>query len=212
MKYNARLKREIPKGWNVNSLSDVVNNIAAGTRPGERLQELYYTPLDDIPMRRMSFYGGQSHEEAKSSLILYQKNNILLDAMRVHFHRLCISSQVGITRSTTIVMRTKEPKLMPFVYQVVNSDEKIAYAVNQSGKSQQPYVNWEGELEKYSFAMPPENLALRYSDEIISIIEKVKSSEQENFELTALRNFLLPLLMNGQVTVATAESVAEQLT
>lgn len=212
MEYNTQLKREIPKGWKVTSLSDVVDNITAGTRPGEHLRDLYYTPLDVIPMRRMSFYGGQSHEEAKSSLILYQKNDILLGAMRVHFHRVCISSQDGITRSTTIVMRTKEPKLMPFVYQVVNSDEMIAYAVRQSGKSQQPYVNWEGELEKYSFAMPPERLALRYSDQILSMIEKVKSNEQENFELTALRNFLLPLLMNGQVTVATAESVAEQLT
>ena len=35
---------------------------------------------------------------------------------------------------------------------------------------------------------------------------------QDLSELTALRDFLLPLLMNGQVTVATAESVAEQLT
>lgn len=210
MEFNVQLKREIPKGWEVKTLSEVVDNITEGTKPGDHLRDMFYTPLDDIPMRRMSFFGGQSHEEANSSLILYRKNDILLGAMRVHFHRVCISAQDGITRSTTIVMRPKEPDIMPFLYQVVNSDETIAYAVRQSGKSQQPYVNWEGELEKYSFAMPPEPLALQYSDRILSMIDKVKSNERENYELTALRDFLLPLLMNGQVTVAMADSMVEQ--
>ena len=203
MEYNAQLKREIPKGWAVKTLSDVVDNITEGTRPGDHLRDLFYTPLDAIPLRRMSFYGGQPHEEANSSLILYRRNDILLGAMRVHFHRVCISAQDGITRTTTIVMRPKEPSIMPYLYQVVNSDETIAYAVKQSGKSQQPYVNWEGELEKYSFAMPPETLALQYSNRILPMIDKVKDNERENYELTELRDFLLPLLMNGQVTLKT---------
>ena len=206
MEYNAQLKREIPKGWTVPKLSSVVYNITESTRPGEHLQDLPYTPLDAIPMRKMSFFGGRSYEDANSSLLLYKENDILLGAMRVHFHRVCISAQDGITRSTTIIMRPKNPAILPYLYQAVNSDETIAYAVKQSGKSQQPYVNWESELENYSFSMPPEQLALLYSDKISSMIEKVKLNERENYYLTALRDFLLPLLMNGQVTVKPEEA------
>ncbi len=201
MVYNKQLKREIPKGWSVNALSDVVNNITEGTKPGQHLSGMYYSPLEVIPIRRMSFFGGQPYESANSSLLLYKENDILLGAMRVHFHRVCISAQDGITRSTSIVMRPKKKEMLPYLYQVVNADETIAYAVKLSGKSQQPYVNWEGELEAYSFAMPPDELVLQYSEKIFPMIETVKSTEHENYELTALRDFLLPLLMNGQVRV-----------
>lgn len=203
MEYNEQLKRKIPKGWRVKTLSGVVDNITEGTKPGEHLRGLFYTPLDIIPMRRMSFYGGQSYEDANSSLMLYRKNDILLGAMRVHFHRVCISAQDGITRSTTIVMRPKIPDIMPFLYQVLNSNETIEFAVRQSGKSQQPYVNWESELEKYSFAMPPETLVRQYSRKVRPVIAEVILHEHENHELVSLRDFLLPLLMNGQVMVTT---------
>jgi len=36
--------------------------------------------------------------------------------------------------------------------------------------------------------------------------KKMVANNQQNKELTALRNFLLPLLINGQVTVAAGEA------
>lgn len=209
MVWNEELKQEIPKGWKVVTLRDVLDNITEGTKPGEHLKGLFYSPLDVIPTRKMSFYGGQSYESANSSLLLYKENDILLGAMRVHFHRVCISAHDGITRSTTIVLRPKKNGQIPFLFQVINSEKTIAHAVNLSGKSQQPYINWEGELENYKFAIPcDEQLVLHYSKHVSSLISRVKNNERENYELAAFRNFLLPLLMNGQVTAAGMKLVA----
>jgi type I restriction enzyme S subunit len=180
-----------------------VDNITDGTKTGDHLKNLAYTPLDVIPMRKMSFWGGQPYTEALSSLLLYKEDDILLGAMRVHFHRVCISAQSGITRSTTIVMRCKNHKKTPFIYQVINTEEAIAYAAKLSGKSQQPYVNWDDEFENYSFPLPPEDLVNQYAEKMSPLIEQVKRNEKENKELTALRDFLLPLLIDGQVTVKT---------
>lgn len=202
MVWSEELKREVPKGWKTVTLRDVLDNITEGTKPGEHLKGLFYSPLDVIPIRKMSFYGGKSYKNANSSLLLYKENDILLGAMRVHFHRVCISAHDGITRSTTIVLRPKKNDLLPFLFEVINSEKTIAYAVNLSSKSQQPYINWEGELENYRFAIPyDEQLMLHYSKHISSLISRVKNNERENYELATLRDFLLPLLINGQVTV-----------
>ena len=44
----------------------------------------------------------------------------------------------------------------------------------------------------------------------ISIHSKIQSNLIQNQELTSLRDWLLPMLMNGQVTVADAEEMVEE--
>jgi type I restriction enzyme S subunit len=49
------------------------------------------------------------------------------------------------------------------------------------------------------------DVAVAFSKQVKPIIEKILGCLQQNMELTALRDFLLPLLMNGQVTVKIGE-------
>jgi type I restriction enzyme S subunit len=206
MVYNEEINRNIPEGWDVKNLNSVVSNISDSTQSGEHLNKMFYTPLDEIPMRKMSFWGGLSYNEAKSSLQLYKEDDILLGAMRVYFHRVCIAVQNGITRSTTMVLRANKKEYVPFIYELINMDSTIAYATKQSAKSQQPYVNWENELAEYKFAFPSNiDIIDKYSKITMPFIKQVKINEKENYELKQLRDFLLPLLMNGQVTVGKAQ-------
>ncbi|KAA6322752.1 hypothetical protein EZS27_027734 [termite gut metagenome] len=206
MVYNKDLKRVIPENWEVKKLNSIVRNISDSTQSGEHLNKMFYTPLDEIPMHKMSFWGGLSYNEAKSSLQLYKKNDILLGAMRVYFHRVCIASQNGITRSTTIVLRANKQEYIPYIFELINMDSTIVYATMQSAKSQQPYVNWENELAEYKFAFPSNmDIIDKYSRVTMQLVKQVKTNEKENYELTQLRDFLLPLLMDGQVTVGKAQ-------
>ena len=202
MVYNAELKREIPAGWEVKNLEDVLDNAGVATTFGEHLKNLDYCPIDEIPMRTMSFAGGKSYKEANSSLQLYEKKDILIGAMRVYFHRCCIASKKGITRTTTIVLRPRQKEHLNYLYQVCNEENTFDFAIKVSSGTQQPYVTWNA-LSKYQFAYPNNTILIKeFCDKIDNITDRILINVREIEKLIALRDELLPLLMNGQVTVS----------
>lgn len=54
-------------------------------------------------------------------------------------------------------------------------------------------------LKQIEVCLPSEDVIDRYNNIIIPIISKMQACIKENQELTSLRDFLLPLLMNGQI-------------
>ena len=58
---------------------------------------------------------------------------------------------------------------------------------------------WENNLEDFYFAMPPLELMIKYSERVENSIKLIIKNTKEIKELTSLRDFILPLLMNGQV-------------
>lgn len=56
-------------------------------------------------------------------------------------------------------------------------------------------MNW------YSISVPPIELQEEYSQIILNFSKKTNKNIQENQELTKLRDWFLPMLMNGQVKV-----------
>lgn len=81
-------------------LKDILQLRKDGTKAGKNT-ELPYLPIDVIPMNDLSITEVKPNEEAQSSLIMFNKNDILIGAMRVYFHRVVIAPFDGITRSTS---------------------------------------------------------------------------------------------------------------
>ena len=204
MVWNEHLKHSIPPQWHCAYLKDILQPVGEPIDDAQSDKELYYTPIDIIPKRSISFAGGLSSEEANSSLQLYRKNNLLLGAMRVYFHRVCIAAQDGITRTTTMILSPiNGMNCLGYAYSVLNNDNTILYATCHSSGTQQPYINWTDALENYAFAMPDsKELIDKYSQIAAPLIEEAQKREQENLELTMLRDWLLPMLMNGQATIS----------
>lgn len=200
MVWNKELKRELPEGWTAGILGDLVDYIYDTTSSGEHLKGMEYTPIEVLPKKRMTFGSGLDYSEAKSSLIMYKKNDILIGAMRVYFHRVCIAPFDGITRTTTMVLRAKKPEFLPFIYETIFDDTTIQYATTNSVGTQQPYVEWAGSLENYGVSIPPTRIIDLFCKKVSSVLELVREKELENKNLTYLRDWLVPLLMNGQVT------------
>lgn len=202
MKWSEQLKQYIPQDWKEALLGDIYFISGNPTNTEECPKDLYYTPIDVIPKRTITFAGGLSSKEANSSLQLYEENDVLLGSMRVYFHRVCIASQPGITRTTTIVLRPKVKEHLGYAYQVLNDDNAILFATQHSSGTQQPYITWNNALEQYSFAMPQhKELISKFSEISAPLIEQAKKCARENVELQQLRDWLLPMLMNGQATI-----------
>ncbi len=203
MVWNEQLKRNIPENWKVAQLKDIFSVSGKPISRDDCQTDAYYTPIDVIPKRTITFAGGLSAAEANSSLQLYEENNILLGAMRVYFHRVCISAQSGITRTTTLVLKPKADEYLGYAYQVLNDDNAILYATQHSSGTQQPYIKWNDVLENYRFAMPSNpKLLYEYSKISEPLITKAKNCARETEQLRKLRDWLLPMLMNGQATIS----------
>ena len=203
MVWNEQLKRNIPENWKVAQLKDIFNVSGKPISRDDCQTDAYYTPIDVIPKRTITFAGGLSAAEANSSLQVYEENNILLGAMRVYFHRVCISAQSGITRTTTLVLKPKVDEYLGYAYQVLNDDNAILYATQHSSGTQQPYIKWNDVLENYRFAMPSNpKLLYEYSKISEPLITKAKNCARKTEQLRKLRDWLLPMLMNGQATIS----------
>ena len=57
-------------------------------------------------------------------------------------------------------------------------------------------------VESYKIAIPPKNVISSFYDNVSNIFEKIQFNSKENSWLQTVRDFLLPLLMNGQITVS----------
>ncbi len=200
MTYNPILKREIPEGWEVKKIGEVLDVISEKISPKQLNEKDRYTPIEVIPRREMSFSESVPLESATSGLCRYNRGDILLSNRRVYFHKVCIASFDGITRDTVIIMRPKNLKNLGYLFQIVFSEHYIKYATLNSYGSEQPVLS-SVDAMKYLAVFPNNNLDLLYSEKVCSIIEKIIANHTEIESLTRQRDELLPLLMNGQVSV-----------
>lgn len=197
MIWNSTLKRDIPVGWSTDILGNMINEAGTSISVSDK-GELPYTPMDKLPIRSMSFSSYLPTEEAQSSLVKYSKYDILIGAMRVYFHRVCIAPFDGITRTTTFVLRPKRNLHYSYLYERLNADDFIDYAVKMSNGSQQPMVSWSS-LVNMPVLVPDDNVMTRFNSLFLNIRDQVISMNLENKVLSNTRDYLAPLLTNGQV-------------
>ncbi|WP_439490637.1 restriction endonuclease subunit S [Algoriphagus sp.] len=69
---------------------------------------------------------------------------------------------------------------------------------------------FESFVSKHKIVIPPDFLVEKFYEKAISIHSKIQSNLIQNQELASLRDWLLPMLMNGQVTVADVEVMVEE--
>jgi len=98
-------------------------------------------------------------------------------------------------------LRPKHKFLRLFSLFLINKEETIQFANDNSTGSSIPYAKWENGLADYQFCLPSENLIVKFEKQISPIMDKIINNSKKNQELSALRDWLLPMLMNGQVKV-----------
>ncbi|HJG38305.1 MAG TPA: restriction endonuclease subunit S [Staphylococcus saprophyticus] len=191
----------VPKGWNFEKLKLLIENIKDNIRTKSLSQEDRYVPIDLIPKRKLTFYDYKSSNEAKSSLIKFKKNDILLGSMRVYFHRVSLAPFDGITRNTVFTLRPRDERYLYYLLNAINKDDFIQYAANNSKGSTMPYAVWDGILDEVTVLNPP----LQYLIEFNSIVQKYFDISiillKQNRQLEDLRDTLLPKLMSGEIEI-----------
>ena len=191
---------KMPNDWTIGKLSDVLKLIKNGINYNDK-QKLPYVPIDILPMHSLSLNSYKSNDEAKSSLITFKKNDILLGAMRVYFHRVCISPFTGITRSTCFVLRPFNKIYLEYCLLTCNLKSSIKYAQSTSKGSTMPYAVWENGLAELKIPIPTEKVMKNFSKIVSPLIKTLQDSIYEIENLQNLRDTLLPKLLSGEISV-----------
>jgi len=200
MVWNDELKREIPDGWEVSSLKDIVELVKGNVNPSDIKTNTPYVGLEHIGRKTIVLSDWANSESANSDKTAFKKHDILFGKIRPYFHKVAVATFDGITSTDTIILRPKENIYFGLALQTVFTDKFIEIATQSSTGSKMPRADWNV-LQDYKFPIPKSDLLKPFQNVFESALNKIEVSVIENQTLSELRDWLLPMLMNGQVKV-----------
>tara|TARA_B110000902_G_scaffold51017_1_gene58691 strand:+ start:1656 stop:2894 length:1239 start_codon:yes stop_codon:yes gene_type:complete len=191
MVHNKELDQDIPDGFSSFYLGDKLDLIKSPIRKKDINEETKYVPIDCLPKKHLFIKKYRNSNEANSSLILFKEKDILIGAMRVYFHRVCLSHFDGVTRGTTFVLRSRNVSDLFFLLILCNQESTISYANSASKGTTMPYAVWENEFEKLRILFPTDRLLFLFNQLIDPILKTILNHSKEEENLKRISHLLL---------------------
>ena len=198
---NSKLGK-IPEGWEVVKLEDIIENVKEKTEAGEHLKNREYLPIDCIPRKSFLLLESQDYTHAKSSLILFNRKDILFGNMRSYFHKVIIAPFDGVTRTTCFVLRPRNKNYLSYAYLTLFNEKTVSYSAQHSKGSTIPYAVWEGGLAEMKIIMPSRKIIDAFEKIISPILEISINTFFKLRNLRTARDLLLPKLISGEIDVS----------
>src|SRR5690554_5477360 len=216
MVYNAELKREIPEGWEVKELGKLIDiqrgisykssDISGGGIPMISLNSFN---LDGTyKAGGIKSYSGKYTDKqiAKSEDLLIAATDVTRSAdiigkaiMVPHYYKNDLVFSMDIAK-----IIPKKDISSPYLMMLFNSDHYHNYIKWYASGTIVLHLNMDG-VKWYKAEIPPTDLIEKFDSFYLPIANRINETERQNEQLTALRDWLLPMLMNGQITVKEAE-------
>lgn len=203
MTHHPDLKREIPAGWKVSTVGETFTTHLGGTP--SRKEPSYWEPHEVAWLS--SGDKGQlfvcAPDEwisrkglANSPATLLPKGSVILSIVR-HIRASILATDAATNQSVLGIKETASIKHC-FIYPFILA-EIPRFMMLRTG-AQQPHIN-KGTVDETPFVLPEDEVLKAYTAIAAPLFEQIQNLQQQNQELAALRDWLLPMLMNGQVTV-----------
>ena len=206
MVYNPELKREIPEGWGVEKLGELAQfkngiNYEKTSSGSEKVKIINVrnissstifinqTDLDEIFL-----------ENDKSTNFIVNEGMILITRSGIPGATRLVSELESKTVYSGFIIASEVNDLIDknlIFYYLKNVEEVLK---NQSAGTIMKNIS-QSVLTDMVVSLPPQNLLLKFNSIIDNLLEQMKTVQRQNQELTQLRDWLLPMLMNGQVKV-----------
>lgn len=213
MIYNEELKREIPDGWEVGTL-DLIGNIIGGSTPSKSIDENFcnvkgtpwITPKDLSNNKGKKFITRGEYDVTElglkeASLKIMPAGTVLLSS-RAPIGYLAIARENVTTNQGFKSFVPKKEYSTEYIYFAIQNHIPEIEA-NSSGSTFKEVSS--SILKTIKTILPKEEVLSIFNKKIKPIFKKQDCLELENQELASLRDWLLPMLMNGQVSVGVIE-------
>lgn len=210
MVWNEKLKREIPEGWSVVSVNDIADSYRGVSYTKE---DLVNEKGGLLVLRGNNIQGNQLTFDRN---VAYIPESFVSDDQKIRKGHIIMTMSSGskehVGKCVLFHHDAKETygafltKFVPhqlcsnLLYNVFNSDyfkAKIKSIASGTGINNLTNQTFDSVL----IAMPPVNLLKRYDTYLTLLFDEVGNLQQNTWGLTKQRDELLPLLMNGQVSI-----------
>lgn len=200
MLWNEQLKRNIPAGWTVDNLyavADYINGLACQN----------YRPDDDnhkLPVIKITeMHNGitDSTESVRDDIpekYIIEDGDILFSWSATLETMLWYGGRGGLNQHIFKVV-PKCPKY--FAYSQLSSYIINFKAIAEARKTTMGHITTD-HMEQSRIAIPPTIVQETFNRQVTPLYEQFANNCKENLRLQALRDWLLPMLMNGQATIA----------
>ena len=208
MTYNPTLKREIPEGWEVKRLGKSVEVLKDGTHnPPARVE-------NGIPLLTGTMFGENFLDYTKATYISKE------DYLAIHSKYQPLKNDIIITKIGTLgnvnilrdidipiaihcnsaLLRFKKVFGSYYPFFFCKSDLFQLRLKSVKGQSIQEFASLD-KIASVLCEIPSEEILKSFNNAVEPIMRQLIRTSKEVTRLTALRDKLLPLLMNGQVEV-----------
>lgn len=198
MVFDETVKREIPKGWEVKSLNQVADIVMGQSPDGasynlEQEGTIFFQGSTDFDWRFPNV-----RQYTTSPTRFAQKGDILL-SVRAPVGDLNISPFECCIGRGLAALRSKSGN-NSFLFYVMKYFKTVFERRNTEGTTFGSIT--KDDLHSLKLVAPADNVLEKYNEIASKYDEMIFIRSQQNHQLTQLRDFLLPMLMNGQVSVA----------
>ena len=197
---------KIPSGWKAGSLSELSEFSRESVNPGESLSEIfdhYSLPSFDEGKAPKAEAGS----EIKSNKLVVTKTCVLLSKLNPHIPRIWLpnlhASRRSICSTEFIVASAMAGCTREYLYALfISEDFSRTYGTLVTGTTgSHQRIRAESVLQM-KLPIAPAKLISSFTDTIAPMLNRVASNTKESQTLAALRDTLLPQLLNGDLKVA----------
>ena len=213
MVWNDELKREIPAGWKAGTFGDCISSINTGLNPRDNFKlntggTIKYLTVKNLTKDGTIDFSSCDFIDETARSIVHRRSDIkvgdILFASIAPLGRCCIISDKpedwDINESVFSIRPDYQKMTSVFLYMTFMSDLFIKKAEGSSVGSVFKGIRIS-ELQDLKTVIPPKSILDSFGEQVEQIHKMTSNAVNENQQLASLRDFLLPMLMNGQVKV-----------
>ena len=216
MVWNETLKREIPDGWEVKKLGELFTtnrgvSYSTKTITGDTgipmINLASFSPDGSYKIDGIKLYTGEFTQEKvlkPFDLVMCNTQQTAIDFSKDIIGKALLVPDIfegDITSSHHVnTLKVHDEKLKFYLYRLFNTNYFHAYISHFASGTNIMGLDFAG-VENYTAVIPSKKVLSKFADFTLNIEKKKSEIIRENTKLIALRDRLLPLLMNGQVEV-----------
>ena len=205
MVYHPELKREIPEGWGVAKVEDIAQTGSGGTPKSTNVSyysngEIPWINSGELEQTVITSTSNFITEEGlnNSSAKLFPSGTILVAMYGATAGKVSFLTFEASTNQAICAIMLTDIRMRYYLKNVI--EDLYQYLVKLSTGSARDNLS-QDMIRNIKVVIPSNDILDRFYDFSNNIIKEITKKQQENEQLTQLRDWLLPMLMNGQVKV-----------
>jgi len=190
---------EMPSDWQDGNLNDICS-FSTERIAVNRLTNQTYISTENMLSNRGGYVDAASLPSIPQTT-MFRPGNVLISNIRPYFKKIVYCSFAGGCSNDVLCFQAKNETIAPYLYCLLYSDAFFDYIIAGSKGTKMPRGDKQ-QIMSYPIVIPQDKVLADFVRLIAPTLSKIELNNNENRNLTDLRDALLPRLMSGELSVA----------